>query len=68
LFASQILGYISEKFGSGYFWEKPEIGTYLKEKVFAPGKTLPWPEMVKQASGEELSARHFVQRYLQGND
>jgi peptidyl-dipeptidase A len=65
LFASQILNHISEKFGSTFFWDQPEAGTYLKEQVFAPGKKLPWPEFVKQASGEELTARHFVKRFVQ---
>jgi len=65
LFASQILNHISEKFGATFFWDQPEVGTYMKEQVFAPGKKLPWPQMVEQATGEALTARYFVQRFVQ---
>ncbi len=70
LFASQILNYIAENYYNNanidqvIFWQKPEAGDYLKEKVFATGKKLPWKEMIKDATGESLNARFFVKQYV----
>ena len=36
------------------------LGDFLKESVFAPGKTTPWPAFVEAATGEPLAARHFA--------
>jgi len=41
--------------------QHPEFGVYLKEKFFAPGASLSWPEFIKQATGEPLSAKYFAQ-------
>lgn len=38
----------------------PEIGEFLKRRVFWPAATLPWPEYVRQATGEPLTARYFA--------
>jgi len=46
------------------FWQNPEAGEYLKDKVFSVGKKLPWNEMIKSATGETLTARFFVQQYV----
>ena len=70
IFASQILNYIAENYYNNVsldqviFWQKPEAGDYLKNKVFAPGKKLPWNEMIKDATGEKLNARFFVEQYV----
>ena len=37
------------------------FGALLKEKVFAPGASLPWPEFVKESTGEPLTSRAFVE-------
>ena len=39
---------------------RKEFGQFLTEKVFRPGMRLKWPEFVKQATGEELTAKHFA--------
>ena len=65
IFAAQVLNQLKEKYGVQDFWNQPEVGTYLKTQVFAPGKKLPWPEFVKQATGEPLTAKYFVQRYVE---
>ena len=70
LFASQILNHIADKYYNAAkiekvtFWEKPEAGNYLKNMVFSTAKRLPWNEMIKKATGEPLSARHFVKQYV----
>jgi len=35
-------------------------GRFLVERVFAPGRTLPWNQLTKHATGEELSPRAFA--------
>ena len=70
LFASQILNHLAEKYYENadidqvIFWEKPVAGDYLKKTVFSIAKRLPWNEMIKQATGETLSARFFVKQYV----
>lgn len=39
---------------------RKEFGTFLTEKVFKPGMRMGWPEFVKTATGEDLTARHFA--------
>lgn len=40
---------------------RKEFGTFLAEKVFAPGSSVPWPQFVRTVTGESLTARHFAQ-------
>ena len=67
---SETLNYIAENYYNNanldqvVFWQKPEAGDYLKEKVFATGKKLPWNEMIKDATGESLNARFFIKQYV----
>jgi peptidyl-dipeptidase A len=42
------------------FNSRKDFGKYLREKVFGPGKTVKWPEFVKRATGEPLTARYFA--------
>jgi peptidyl-dipeptidase A len=39
---------------------RPEAGTFLTERVFAPGASLRWDRLVAAASGEPLSASFFA--------
>ena len=70
LFASQILDYISKNFYNDIpidqvvFWNNSNAGKYLKNKIFKPGKKLPWNEMIKNATGAYLSAEYFVKQYV----
>lgn len=43
-----------------------EVGGYLREKVFMPGQTLPWNEMIEAATGEKLTARYYAQQFVGG--
>lgn len=38
----------------------PRVGTFLKQKVFAPGRTLSWNQLTKFATGEELNPKAFA--------
>jgi len=36
------------------------VGQFMKERVFAPGRLLPWNELTRHATGQELSAESFA--------
>lgn len=40
---------------------RKDFGEYLARKVFRPGRTLPWPEFVKEATGQPLTAMFFAE-------
>ncbi len=70
LFAAQVQGHIasvvlskSDNGGSSFHGRK-EVGDYLREKVFAPGNLVSWNELTARATGEPLSARHFVRQFV----
>ena len=70
LTASQLQQYIAknilkqENTKEVCFANKPEVGTYLKTKVFAPGASLRWDALIKEATGEPLSAKFFAEEYV----
>ena len=70
LLASQLRHYIithilkGADIKSATYLGRKEVGEYLKGKVFALGATLPWNEMVKQATGEPLTARYFAEQFV----
>jgi peptidyl-dipeptidase A len=37
-----------------------EVGDFMKQKVFAPGRALSWNALTKFATGEELNPRAFT--------
>ena len=43
-----------------------EVGAYLKENVFAPGRKYPWWEMIKRATEEELTAKYYAKQLAEG--
>jgi peptidyl-dipeptidase A len=40
------------------------IGKYLLENVFRPGARYPWNDMIKRATGEELTAKYYAGEFL----
>ena len=40
-----------------------KVGDYLKSKVFSLGKSLEWNNMIKQATGEYLTAKYFFEEF-----
>jgi peptidyl-dipeptidase A len=38
-----------------------EVGEYLKQKVYVPGRSLHWNELTRFATGEELNAKAFAE-------
>lgn len=43
---------------------KPKVGTFLKEEVFGPGAIYPWNDMIERATGEPLTAKYFVEQFV----
>jgi len=66
LFAAQLRSELAELAGHEgptaelSFNGRKEFGDFLKRKVFAPGSTRPWPEFVRRATGNPLSAKNFA--------
>jgi peptidyl-dipeptidase A len=66
LFASQVHHAIAREVFGGADPDKviyagnSKVGDFMKKKVFEPGKTLPWDELTKFATGETLNAKAFA--------
>ena len=66
LFASQMHHYIVENItrsGDMVFDSYTgclDVGRWLSEKIFAPGKLYPWNEMISRATGEKLTAAYWA--------
>jgi peptidyl-dipeptidase A len=66
LFASQVHHAIAREVYSGadpstvIYVGNTGVGDFMKEKVFAPGRTLAWNDLTKHATGEPLNAKAFA--------
>ncbi|HEY6866889.1 MAG TPA: M2 family metallopeptidase [Candidatus Eisenbacteria bacterium] len=73
LMASQLQRFLQrEVLGGGpdvwtRYVSSPEVGHMLRERLFRTGRALPWPETVRQATGETLSPSAFLAE-LAGRD
>jgi peptidyl-dipeptidase A len=45
--------------------KNPEIGIYLLEKVFRPGAKYQWNDMIRRATGEELTAKYYAGQFIE---
>lgn len=63
LFAAQMENYIAENIApvDEAFLGNPKVGEYLIKKVFEPGMKWKWDRFVKEATGEELTAKYFAE-------
>lgn len=43
------------------FYGRPEVGRFLREKVFGPGNLFSWNELTQRATGEPLTAKYFAE-------
>ncbi len=69
LFASQVHHTIAKEVYDNaepstvlYIGDK-KVGDFMKKKVFEPGRKLSWKELMKFATGEELSAKAFAKDF-----
>jgi peptidyl-dipeptidase A len=72
LFASQVHHAIAQQVlkadpRTALYVGKPEVGEYLKTKVFGPGQTKSWNELTKFATGEALKAKAFAADFQSSN-
>jgi peptidyl-dipeptidase A len=47
------------------FAGQEELGRYLIERVFKPGKKYQWNDMIRRATGEPLTAKYYALLYVQ---
>ncbi|MCX6249401.1 MAG: M2 family metallopeptidase [Bacteroidetes bacterium] len=70
LLASQLYYYIitnilkSKDYKFQSFAGNKEIGRYLKEKVFEPGMSLYWDDMIEKATGEKLTPKYYAKQFV----
>ncbi len=70
LLASQLHNYIGKNVlksgnpNNESYKDKKEVGQYLKDKVFAPGKIYEWNEMIEKATGEKLTAKYYADQFV----
>lgn len=71
LFASQVLRHAAETHlglddpHKTCFHGSKKVGEYLRQEVFAPGNTCDWRELVRRATGERLTAKHYAKLYVE---
>jgi peptidyl-dipeptidase A len=69
LFASQVHHAIARDVFKGadpqtvLYNGRPEVGAFLRERVFGPGRTLDWDGLTKFATGERLNAKAFAEDF-----
>ncbi len=70
LLASQLHFYISEKIlkedpkKASYVGRK-EVGDWMKKNFYSLGASLPWNELIKKMTGENLNPRYFVKQFVE---
>ncbi|MGE3819794.1 MAG: M2 family metallopeptidase [Isosphaeraceae bacterium] len=69
LFASQVHAAICRDALGGVdpddasYVANPAVGEFLKARVFGPGRTLPWNDLTRQATGEPLNPKAFAAEF-----
>jgi peptidyl-dipeptidase A len=43
---------------------QPSVGRFLRERIFTPGASVDWNALLAGATGEGLTARHFVEEFV----
>ncbi|MEB1809165.1 MAG: M3 family metallopeptidase [Bacillaceae bacterium] len=62
LTASQLHCFIEKNISKELFTE--EVGSYLIREFIRPGASLHWNEKIKQATGEYLNTRYFINQFF----
>jgi peptidyl-dipeptidase A len=66
LFASQVHHAIARDVFKGadpqavLYNGRPEVGEFMRQRVFGPGKTMSWNELTRFATGEPLTPKAFA--------
>jgi peptidyl-dipeptidase A len=57
----------ADNWASAYYVDNPAVGRFMKERVFAPGRSLSWNELTRHATGEPLSAQAFAEEFAEAD-
>jgi peptidyl-dipeptidase A len=49
--------------GQAFYTDNKQVGQFMRERVFAPGRSLSWNELTKHATGEELNPKAFAAEF-----
>lgn len=66
MFITQLASFLRREITKGGPLATPEVGQYLIEKVYRPGASYRWDELIAHATGEELQPDHWVAHITQG--
>lgn len=58
--ASQMLGALRRATQGKPIVGNPDTGAFLRDRIFAPGGSLRWDRLLRQATGEALNIEHFL--------
>jgi peptidyl-dipeptidase A len=50
---------------SAIYYNNPAVGQFMKDRVFALGRTVDWAELTVQATGEPLNAKAFAAEFAE---
>lgn len=70
LLASQLNAYIvknilkTDNYQTPNYVGNKEVGKYLIEKVFKPGRIYYWNDMIEKATGEKLTAKYYASQFV----
>jgi peptidyl-dipeptidase A len=56
----------AENWPRAFYVNNPGVGQFMRERVFAPGRSLSWNELTKHATGEPLRAQAFAEEFGSG--
>ena len=69
--ASQVLDYLAKNIVKSKdpnhidMYGNKNIGTWLKEKIFAPGASMRWDELLRTATGDTLNPKFFASQFIE---
>ncbi len=70
LFAAQLHAYVARQVlgiadpAKTSFYAQSKAGEFLRKQVFGPGNLYSWNELTRRATGEDLTAKYFVERFV----
>ncbi len=70
MMASQMLAAMAKDLYEGQVFTtldtcgRQDVGAWMVERIFAPGASVHWSQLIEDATGEPLTPRYFVEEYL----
>ncbi len=46
------------------YFNSPQVGKFLKDKIFNPGARYNWNEMIERATGEKVTAKYYAKQFI----